>query len=227
MGKLKGPSTQPVAQTKPHNTFRRFDESPRQVISGSVLLIALTGIAYYNNNIHYKDDYNEGESFRFACCGTLFILTTYCFLNTRDGQMKRPHPGFWRMLHGSSLWYTLMTAILLVVHPEDGVTIMRWLFPNIQRTDERGPMEGAGGNIPMEGGRSNLGMDHLDCEITKDTIYRQVFGLWFFAHAVGWFAKMLILRDLRTCLVYSSVFGMIELTLQAFVPEFQECWWDS
>lgn len=98
----------------------------------------------------------------------------------------------------------------------------------IQRTDQRGPMEGVGANLPIaEVVVGTLGMDHLDCRITKETIYRQVFGLWFFAHAIGWWAKMLMLRDLRTCLVYSTVFELIELTLQCLVPEFQECWWDS
>ena len=123
--------------------------------------------------------------------------------------------------------YALMAAVLLVVHPNDGVTIMKWIFPDIQRT-ERGPMEGVGGNLPItEGGTGTLGMDHLDCKITPQTIYRQIFSLWFLAHSVGWFAKMLMLRDLWTCLIYSTVFELIELTLQAFVPEFQECWWDS
>ena len=117
-----------------------------------------------------------------------------------------------------------MAAILLVVHPNDGVTIMSWLFPGIQRTEQRGPMEGVGANLPVSelvGGGTLVGMDHLDCRITKETIHRQVFGLWFFAHAIGWWAKMLMLRDLRTCLVYSTVFELIELTLQCLVPEFQ------
>mmetsp|Transcript_5302 Transcript_5302/g.10391 ORF Transcript_5302/g.10391 Transcript_5302/m.10391 type:complete len:141 (+) Transcript_5302:532-954(+) len=135
------------------------------------------------------------------------------------------------MLHGSTLWYAMIAAILLVIHPDDGITIIGWLFPNIQRT-ERGPMEGVGANLPIANSDSisdisTLGMDHLDCNITKDNIYRQVFGLWFFAHVIGWWAKMLILRDLWTCLVYSTVFELTELTLQCLVPEFQECWWDS
>merc|ERR1719424_1861104 len=72
-----------------------------------------------------------------------------------------------------------------------------------------------------------LGTDHLACEITWTNVERQLTGIWFFAHAVGWWAKMVMLRDLKVCLVYSTVFEFCELTLQFLVPEFQECWWDS
>lgn len=135
------------------------------------------------------------------------------------------------MLHGGTLWYALMASILLVVRPDDGVTVIGWLFPGVERT-ERGPMEGVGANLPAAdppggGGGGTLGMDHLDCDLNLANVRRQVFGLWFFAHAVGWWAKMLMLRDLWTCLLYSTVFETIELTLQCLVPEFQECWWDS
>merc|ERR1711874_69710 len=31
----------------------------------------------------------------------------------------------------------------------------------------------------------------------------------------------------RLCLVYSTMFEVMELTMQFLIPEFQECWWDS
>ena len=90
------------------NNFRRLDESPRQVISGAVLLLSLIGVAYNQSKVDNEVIVPPGESFRLAAGGTLLVLMTYCFLNTRDGQLKNPHPGMWRMLHGSTLWCALL-----------------------------------------------------------------------------------------------------------------------
>jgi hypothetical protein len=74
---------------------------------------------------------------------------------------------------------------------------------------------------------SLFGYDHLNCEINQKNVMNQLTSIWFLAHCLGWFAKMLMLRDFKVCIVYSSVFELTELTLQFLVPEFQECWWDS
>ncbi len=82
------------------NEFRRFDESPRQVISGLALLMTLIWVACTanrnndgNNRVVEVATTAPGESFRLATGGTLLVLMTYCFLNTRDGRLKNPHPG--------------------------------------------------------------------------------------------------------------------------------------
>merc|ERR1712070_1043505 len=74
---------------------------------------------------------------------------------------------------------------------------------------------------------SLFGYDHLSCEINQKNVMNQLTSIWFLAHCLGWFAKMLMLRDFKVCIVYSSVFELTELTLQFLVPEFQECWWDA
>lgn len=219
------------------NAFRSLDESPRQVLTGAALCLTLAGIAYFRGGDSDGDDVSDpGASFRSASLATLLLCVSYTFLNARDGgTVTRPHRGLWRMLHGCNIWYAGMAAALLVVKAEDGAVVMGWLFPGIVRTDGRGPLEGVGTNavhVLLDPGEeekegSLVGTDHLDCAITVPNLRRQIFGLWFFAHCVGWWAKMLMLRDLWTCLVYSTIFELVELTLQVLVPEFQECWWDS
>mmetsp|Transcript_25569 Transcript_25569/g.75393 ORF Transcript_25569/g.75393 Transcript_25569/m.75393 type:complete len:585 (+) Transcript_25569:2056-3810(+) len=219
------------------NAFRALDESPRQVLTGAALCVSLAGIAYLRsgNGAGGSSDSDPGASFRSASLAALLLCVSYTFLNARDGgTVTRPHRGLWRILHGCNLWYAGMAAALLVVRPEHGAVVMGWLFPGIVRTDGRGPLEGVGTNVVSVlpdasdgGGGSLVGTDHLDCAFNVSTLRRQIFGLWFFAHCVGWWAKMLMLRDLWTCLVFSTAFELMELTLQVLVPEFQECWWDS
>ena len=38
---------------------------------------------------------------------------------------------------------------------------------------------------------------------------------------------MCLLRDWQMCVIYSVAFEIVELSLMWFIPEFQECWWDS
>jgi len=190
------------------NEFRFKDESPRQVSLG---LLLLAGLHLFATKEIFLDS-RPGASFRQGLWAVLLFLIVYCVLNTKDGVMRLPHPGVWRLLHGWNLWYCMLVAVILVVPKSDGTIIMAWLFPEADRTPAKEP---------------TLGTDHLACEINFDNVMRQLTGIWFFAHMVGWWAKMLMLRDLATCLVYSTMFELTELTLQFLVPEFQECWWDS
>eukprot|EP00931_Biecheleriopsis_adriatica_P008553 TRINITY_DN10970_c0_g1_i1.p1 TRINITY_DN10970_c0_g1~~TRINITY_DN10970_c0_g1_i1.p1 ORF type:complete len:484 (-),score=51.55 TRINITY_DN10970_c0_g1_i1:177-1598(-) len=198
------------------NLFRITDETPRQVLFGLCLLLTLIAIAVHGQDEESSEAVgaSSGSSFRKVSLSLLCFMMVYCLLQTRDGVMQRPHPAIWRLLHGWNLWYCTIVTSLLVVAPHDGVVIVQWLFPGVERQQQKSSPE-------------TLGLDHLACEITFATFKRQLFSIWFFAHCVGWWAKMVMLRDLKTCLVYSTVFELTELTLQFLVPEFQECWWDS
>merc|ERR1719456_1070295 len=122
--------------------------------------------------------------------------------------MIRPHPAFWRGFHGLNLWYILIFTVLLIVPCEDGMWLIRTAFPEVEVT-------------------KNIGFDHLTCAITWENVRRQLVSLWFTAHVVGWFSKMILFRDLTMCILFSTAFEFMELSLQFVVPEFQECWWDS
>ncbi|CAI5465785.1 unnamed protein product [Closterium sp. Yama58-4] len=47
------------------------------------------------------------------------------------------------------------------------------------------------------------------------------------AHAVGWCAKALIIRDRRMLLLLSTAFELTERMYRHLLPNFNECWWDS
>eukprot|EP00128_Syssomonas_multiformis_P015069 Colp12_sorted_trinity150504_noHs@35672 len=46
------------------------------------------------------------------------------------------------------------------------------------------------------------------------------------AHALGWYAKALILRDAWLCHVISIMFELLEYSLEFQLANFKECWWD-
>lgn len=192
------------------NEFRLINETPWSVRLGFALLAIFVFVATMP-----QDDVRPGAGFRSAMYVLLLFLLVYSVLNTRDSVMKNPHPAWWRLLHGANLWYCLLVGVFLAVPVKEGVVLMGWIFPEVERPAVEQKAEGT------------LGADHLDCAITGETVLRQLRSIWFLAHCVGWWAKMLMLRDFGTCLVYSTFFELLELTLQSIVPEFQECWWDS
>lgn len=185
-------------------------EEPHQVIAGGLLLLFLA-----MNAVTGAVQKNQPEtSCHHALFVTLIVLVVYSVLNAKDSLTVRPHPALWRALHGVNLWYTLMLGVLVAVRVEHGLALMNLVFTSPVKVLTEKPSE-------------KIGFDHLNCEITWLTVSKQLHSLWFKAHIIGWWAKMVILRDFHICLVYSAAFELMELTLQFLIAEFQECWWDS
>ncbi len=53
------------------------------------------------------------------------------------------------------------------------------------------------------------------------------FDVFIICHVLGWFCKMLMIRDLRLTIVASFLFEIYELSFMHMLPNFRECWWDS
>ncbi|CBZ53624.1 putative phosphatidylserine synthase [Neospora caninum Liverpool] len=148
---------------------------------------------------------------RRVVTGLLVLVCLYCFLQAKDGLLVRPHPGFWRLVHGVCLVHLIVMVVLLVLDVETGLLVLELLFPEIA------------------GKRKEIfaGTLVLDCRINGDTIKRQLTSVWFISHVVGWLGKMVILRNWGLCLLYSIFFELGELSFHWLVPELCECWWDS
>ncbi|TMW58996.1 hypothetical protein Poli38472_007141 [Pythium oligandrum] len=181
-----------------------FREQPRQVF---VLFCMVLAVSYYSYT-HDSDDMVVNVRTGFFAGVLIFLV--YCFLQTRDSLMVRPHPGLWRVVHGCSVIYLLLLAALSVQNRAGGITSMQFFFPEVGATKKLTP-KGA----------------KLECEINGESIYRGVSSIWFLAHVTGWWGKMCMFRDWRFCWVLSIAFEILELALQFVIPDFQECWWDS
>ena len=53
-----------------------------------------------------------------------------------------------------------------------------------------------------------------------------VFDVHFIAHLMGWWFKVMIIRDTKVLWACSILFEILELTFRHWLPNFYECWWD-
>lgn len=180
-----------------------FPEQPRQFV---VLFLVVAGFSYYSFT---HDSQDTTQNVRTSLLAAILVFLVYCFLQTRDGLMVRPHPGVWRVVHGCSVVYLLLLAAMLVQNREGAIRAMQFLFPEV-------------GSRPR-----TVVPAVLECEINAKSLTRGVTSIWFFAHVTGWWGKMCMFRDWRFCWVLSIAFEILELAFQFIIPDFQECWWDS
>lgn len=59
------------------------------------------------------------------------------------------------------------------------------------------------------------------------TLRATVVDEFVLAHALGWFAKALVLRNPLLLWSASVGFELLELSFRHMLPNFNECWWDS
>ncbi|CAI5702550.1 unnamed protein product [Peronospora effusa] len=198
----------------PYNTFRAshgseveglllFPEQPRQIF---VLFVVVAGFSYFSFT---HESQNTGQNVRNALFAAILVFLVYCFLQTRDGLMMRPHPGLWRVVHGCSVVYLLLLAAMLVQNRQGAINAMQFVLPEV-------------GTRPK-----TVVAVQVQCDINSASLTRGVTSIWFFAHVTGWWGKMCMFRDWRFCWVLSIAFEILELALQFVIPDFQECWWDS
>ncbi|RLN14748.1 hypothetical protein BBJ28_00020420 [Nothophytophthora sp. Chile5] len=201
----------PRPESWSYNTFRAthgseveglllFPEQPRQF---AVLFLVVAGFSYYSFT---HDSQDATQNVRNGLFAGVLIFLVYCFLQTRDGLMMRPHPGVWRVVHGCSVVYLLVLAAMLVQNRDGAIRAMQFLFPEVGSRPKT--------VVPAQ----------LQCEINVDSLYRGVSSIWFVAHVTGWWGKMCMFRDWRFCWVLSIAFEILELALQFVIPDFQECW---
>lgn len=191
-----------------------IDEKPRQIVLAAVLLAILIGGGFFA-----AAEQDKGATIRHGLKATLFVTCFYGMVQFRDTALTRPHPAFWRFLHGAGVWYLLLLSFLLMLQGHTAKTLLFLAFPDCS---DRPAQE-------KEGDTTALGLWHLNCEIPPSlpTMADHMTSIWFIGHIVGWWGKMLILRDYKLCLMYALFFELSELSLQFAIPEFQECWWDS
>jgi phosphatidylserine synthase 2 len=149
-------------------------------------------------------------------CGLLTVIIV-CSLNLPDNEfISRPHPAFWRGLQGAAICYQGLLIFMLFQTTDNARQLMSYLDPRL------------GVPLPEKDYAS-------DCRVftpeDSESLFRNIkdvfWDCYIPAHFLGWYVKMLIIRDVRLCWVCSLIFEFMEITLRHQLPNFWECWWDS
>lgn len=175
------------------------------------LLGALGSLFYFSQSEDYTSHRRQGA---FA---VIFILIFYSAVQLPSSRfMWRPHPALWRMLHGLGICY-LCGLIFLLFQPVSEIrSILSWISPDLGVPQpERNYADDCRIYTPED--------PHSSFAVVRATVL-EVYSL---AHVLGWFLKMIVIRDLKLCWFLSCFFEFLEISLRFQMPNFYECWWDS
>ncbi|KAK2177964.1 hypothetical protein NP493_570g03007 [Ridgeia piscesae] len=157
-------------------------------------------------------DANYNTKRGIVACILVFVL--FGVTHTPDGPFKRPHPAFWRLILCLSIVYELVLVFLLFQTADDARKLLTTIDENLGKEL---PEKDYGGNCRI--------YDPDNPEDPWHNVWDKMDG-FVVVHLFGWWLKTLILRDYWLCVVFSTMFEVMEYTLEHQLPNFSECWWD-
>ncbi|KNH05885.1 phosphatidylserine synthase [Perkinsela sp. CCAP 1560/4] len=177
---------------------------PHTVISAAATLLAVFVLQYA-----FAGTYISHYGMAFLASTGVFLVFSAVFLP--DSILVRPHPVVWRITLGIGILYMILVTFLLFLTVGDGRKFFQLLDPAL--------------GVPLE--EALYATDCSICSI-KDLkkIWDALFDEFVVAHTIGYWVKMLVLRDFWLVFALSLGFEVIECTLQYWLENFKECWWD-
>ena len=175
--------------------------------------VAACAVVYYVVLSQGEGSSHFQEGLVAACAIFLFCVTVHL---PDSLYMSRPHPVFWRALEGLAMGYIAFLVFLAFQSPSQA----RHLFTIFDSS--------LGVPLPVRDYADDCRIftpEHPDSPIYN--IQSCVLDVYMMAHLMGWWMKMLIVRDVKLCWVLSLIFEFMEVSLRHQLPNFWECWWDS
>ncbi|KAG6391658.1 hypothetical protein SASPL_149415 [Salvia splendens] len=162
---------------------------------------------------------SEGDSIMSVKRGVwamIAVYLAYSLLQAPSTVLIRPHPAFWRLVHGMAVIYLVALTFLLFQRRDDARQFMKFLHPDLS----------------VELPERSYG---VDCRIYVPenpssrfkNVYDTLFDVFVVAHILGWWGKAIMIRNQPLLWVLSIGFESLELTFRHMLPNFNECWWDS
>jgi len=184
--------------------------APRTLSGLTLLVLAIVYVVLVEEDRFLGEDRRQSGLVTMA---SAFLL--YCMIQLRDGDLLRPHPAIWRVVHGAALLYFMLLVYLLC---QDLAGIQEFL----QIFDK-------------EVGTPEVETDYAsDCRLyipeAEDpwvNFKDKFFDRFVIAHFLGWFLKALIIRDWMLMWAASIIFEVLEVSMQHLLPNFAECYWDK
>jgi len=169
----------------------------------------MTGETNYSNENQQNfkmNGANIGVCFAFIVLGSIHLPNTI---------MSRPHPILWRGLMTCFIIYAMFMTYLLLLPVETARQTLR-IFDD--RLGKPMPERSYGEDCRV------FTPEHPNSPMAN--ISDAVFDVHFVAHFLGWWGKMLIMRDWWVAWACSIGFEICEISFRHWLPNFWECWWD-
>jgi phosphatidylserine synthase 2 len=157
---------------------------------------------------------NFEESAQKGIMGAIICVLAFGCLYLPDSILRRPHPMFWRLILSSAILYLLFITFTSFQTTDNARAFLQFFDKNL------------GQPLPEKNYADN-------CEVTKPEFpyikldnFLDSVDFYMTAHLLGWYVKMLIIRDVKLCWFLSIFFEILEITFRHWLPNFWECWWD-
>ena len=170
------------------------------------LLVSMLLYFLYIALLETVSDADFHSNTKHGLLAVFVVFQVIGMLMLAEGPFIRPHPIVWKFVLSAGIIYLLILVF--------------FLFQSLETTRYFVSLFDPALGVPLE--EANYA---TDCSLTWDCI-KEKLDFFVFAHAFGWFAKALILRDTWILWIISVMFEVMEYSLVYQLPNFEECWWD-
>jgi phosphatidylserine synthase 2 len=161
-----------------------------------------------------KTPASKEEAMTNGMLGLIFGFLAFGSIYMPDSILRRPHPVIWRLLFSSMILYSLVVTYLVFQSTDEARQLLKIFDKRL--------------GVPL---KERIYSDQ--CDLSSPTFpyidltnFINNLDFYLSAHLVGWYVKMLIVRDWKICAFLSVFFEFLEITFRNWLPNFQECWWD-
>ena len=154
------------------------------------------------------------ENAKMGIIACIICICVFGSLFLPDSLMRRPHPIFWRLIMSFSILYLLFITFILFQSRDDARAFLAFF-------DKKLGVELPEKNYGEKCEVLTNNYPYINFENITDAL-----DSYLTAHLLGWYIKMLIIRDVKLCWFLSIFFEILEITFRHWLPNFWECWWD-
>jgi phosphatidylserine synthase 2 len=181
---------------------------PHSLISLAIICSLIFYLSRFSTGI-FEEDAKRGV------VGCILCAFAFGCMYFPDSLLRRPHPIFWRLITTCALIYLLFITFILFQNVDEAKKFLTFFDKNLNK-----PM-------PEKNYADNCGLTQPDFPYLKLDAFYISLDFYMTAHLLGWYVKMLIVRDVKLCWFLSIFFEILEITFRHWLPNFWECWWDQ
>lgn len=192
---------------------------PMHIIKNSrtQLLIFMVVLYFFVNYVDLFKDPNSSlvSNIRMASFLANLVMIYLGVLFLPEPSKKRPFPLFWKVVQSAAFAYAINVLLWLCFSKENLQNVLKVVYD---------------GKLGQPLGEKSYADDCriITPENPKGYFYNITSSMDMFvaAHFLGWMFKMWIFRNSTMAWFLSIGFEVMEWTMEVWLPNFKECWWD-